>query len=215
MLYLLRSLPPLALLIAAGAISPAHAASTTIADPWFKDVESATPATRPQADSALQSDIVRDRWYLDIDPASVHQRYIDATNRGDVAGAVALFAEDAVYQGGSCQPNPCVGQMAIQGDIDGNVASHVHVTRISAQVDGDTLTWRSEVVADGVRAAGVDRIVTLGTTQVRDSTIVKHLFRFDVSDPQTAAYAAFLATGQPQPAAASPNATTSNKEMRP
>jgi hypothetical protein len=213
MLQLLRSLPQLVLLVAVGAVSPAHAAPMIIADPWFKDSQSTDTTVAPPADSTLQSEIVRDRWYLDIDPASVHQRYIDATNRGDVAAAVALFAQDAVYQGGSCQPDPCVGQVAIQGDIAGNVASHVHVTRISALVDGDTLTWRSEVVADGVRAAGVDRIVTLGTTQVRDSTIVKHQFRFDVSDPQTAVYAAFLAAGQPQPAA-SPTATTTNKEMR-
>ena len=215
MLHLRRSIAPLVLLVAVGAVSPAHAAPMIIADPWFKDSQSTDTTAAPPADSALQSEIVRDRWYLDIDPASVHQRYIDATNRGDVAGAVALFAEDAVYQGGSCQPDPCIGQIAIQGDIAGNVASHVHVTRISAQVDGDTLTWRSEVAADGVRAAGVDRIVTLGTTQVRDSTIVKHQFHFDMSDPQTAAYAAFLATGQPQLAADSPNATTNNTDIRP
>ena len=104
----------------------------------------------------------------------------------------------------AASPNPCIGQAAIQGDIAGNVASHVHVTRISAQVDGDTLTWRSEVVADGVRAAGVDRIVTLGTTQVRDSTIVKHQFHFDMSDPQTAVYAAFLVAAQTQPAPDAP-----------
>jgi hypothetical protein len=204
MLQLLRSLPPLILLVAFGAVSPAHAAPTMLADPWFKDGENADTAARPPADADLQPEIVRDRWYLDIDPASVHQRYVDATNRGDVAGAVALFAQDAVYQGGSCQPNPCVGQIAIQGDIAGNVASHVHVTRISAQVDADMLTWRSEVVADGVRAAGVDRIVTRGTTQVRDSTIVKHQFRFDMSDPQTAVYAAFLVAHQPQPAPDAP-----------
>jgi hypothetical protein len=90
-----------------------------------------------------------------------------------------------------------------QGSFD--VASHVHVTRISAQVDGDTLTWRSEVVADGVRAAGVDRIVTLGTTQVRASTIVKHQFRFDMSDPQTAMYAAFVGAGQPKPVPDAPS----------
>jgi hypothetical protein len=209
MLHLRRSIAPLVLLVAVGAVSPAHAAPTIIADPWFKDSQSTDTTAAPPADSALQSEIVRDRWYLDTDPASVHQRYIDATNRGDVAAAVALFAQDAVYQGGSCQPDPCLGQVAIQGDIAGNVASHVHVTRISAQVDGDTLTWRSEVVADGVHAAGVDRIVTLGTTQVRDSTIVKHQFRFDLSDPQTAVYAAFLAAGQPQLAG------TTNKDMRP
>jgi SnoaL-like domain len=145
-----------------------------------------------------------DRWYLDLDPAAVHQRYIDATNRGDVAGAVALFAQDAVYQGGSCQPDPCVGQAGIQGDNAGNVASHVRVTRLSAQVDGDTLTWRSEVVADGVRAAGVERIITLGTTQVRAATIVKHHFRFDISDPQTAVYADFLGARQGDPAPDAP-----------
>src|SRR6266571_4406051 len=115
MLQLLRSLPPLVLLVAVGAVSPAHAAPLIIANPWFKNSQSADTTVAPPADSTLQSEIVRDRWYLDIDPASVHQRYIDATNRGDVATAVALFAQDAVYQGGSCQPDPCIGQLAIRG----------------------------------------------------------------------------------------------------
>src|SRR5437016_5885506 len=106
MLQLLRSLPPLVLLVAVGAVSPAHAAPMIIADPWFKDGQSADTTVAPAADSTLQSEIVRDRWYLDIDLASVHQRYIDATNRGDVTAAVALFAQDAVYQGGQLPARP-------------------------------------------------------------------------------------------------------------
>jgi ketosteroid isomerase-like protein len=201
MSHLPRFLPALVFIAAvAGPLSPAHAAPTVIADPWSRDGDNTAGTSGSAADLPRPVDIVGDRWYLAVDPAAVHQRYLDATNRGDVAAAVAMFAQDAVYQGGSCQPNPCVGQVAIQGDIAGNVASHVSVTRLSAQVDGDTLTWRSEVAADGVRAAGVERIITLGTTQVRAATIVNHHFRFDTSDAQTAVYAAFLVARQPQPA---------------
>jgi len=63
-------------------------------------------------------------------------------------------------------------------------------------------------VADGVHAAGVERIITLGTTQVRAATIVNHHFRFDTSDPQTAVYAAFLVAHQPQPALDAPSPGT-------
>jgi SnoaL-like domain len=205
MSHLPRFLPALVFLATVGAATHAHAAPSIIADPWYTDGDNAAGTSGSAADSPPPADIVGDRWYLDLDPAAVHQRYLDATNRGDVDAAVALFAQDAVYQGGSCQPAPCVGQVAIQGDIAGNVASHVHVTRLSAQSDGDTLTWRSEVVSDGVRAAGVERIITLGATQVRAATIVNHHFRFDTSDPQTAVYAAFLVTRQgPAPDAPAP-----------
>jgi ketosteroid isomerase-like protein len=197
---LLRVLPTFAMLVTVASL-----ASAVSADPWYKDGDNATSTSGSAADSPPPADIVGDRWYLDVDPAAVHQRYLDATNRGDVAAAVALFSQDAVYLGGSCQPDPCVGHAAIQGDIAGNVASHVRVTRLSSEIDGDTLTWRSEVVADGVRAAGVERIITLGTTQVRAATIVNHHFRFDTSDPQTAVYAAFLVTRQgPAPDAPAP-----------
>jgi hypothetical protein len=198
-------IPALVILATVVGAGPAYAALTVIADPWYRDGDNATSMSGSAPESPPPAGSVEDRWYLDLDPASVHQRYLDATNRGDVGGAVAMFAQDAVYQGGSCQPSPCVGQVAIQGDIAGNVASHVRVTRLSAQSDGDTLTWRSEVVSDGVRAAGVERIITLGETQVRAATIVNHHFRFDTSDPQTAVYAAFLVTRQgPAPDAPAP-----------
>jgi hypothetical protein len=152
---------------------------------------------------------VQTAWYvhalqtspaLAVDPSAIHQQYVDATNSGDVARAVAQFASDAIYAGGSCQPTPCIGQTGIEREIAGNVASHVHITRLSAEPDGDTVTWRSEVSTDGIRAAGIERIVTTGTTRVRDGLIVEHEFGFDMADPQTAAYAAFLRAQHAQPA---------------
>lgn len=46
-------------------------------------------------------------------PADVHDRYLDAINRGDAAAAAAAFSPNATYQGGGCQPDPCVGLTAI------------------------------------------------------------------------------------------------------
>ena len=41
------------------------------------------------------------------DPATLFAQFVDARNRGDVAGAVALFADDVIYRGGAC--TPCIG----------------------------------------------------------------------------------------------------------
>src|SRR5438132_2769848 len=124
-------LPGLALLVASVATSTAFARSMPVADQWYGQ-EHAVPPVGLAVDTTPGASPVRDQWYLDtapatppaaaldqirLDPAAVHQRYLDAANRGDIAGAVVVFAEDATYRGGSCQPDPCVGRVAIQQDL--------------------------------------------------------------------------------------------------
>ena len=48
------------------------------------------------------------------DPVAVQQQLLDALARGDVAGALALFTEDAVIDApsGLCAAAPCVGRSA-------------------------------------------------------------------------------------------------------
>ena len=47
------------------------------------------------------------------DPVAVFRQAIDARNRGDIVAMMALFADDAVREDGSCQP-PCVGLAAVR-----------------------------------------------------------------------------------------------------
>ncbi len=70
---LARFLPALLFLATLGAVSPAHAAPTVIADPWYRDGDNAASTSGSAADSPAPADIVEDRWYLDL-PAAVHQR---------------------------------------------------------------------------------------------------------------------------------------------
>src|SRR5260370_16491480 len=122
MSHLPRFLPALVFLATVGAATPAHAAPSVIADPWYRDGDNAAGTSGSAADSPPPADIVGDRWYLDLDPAAVHQRYLDATNRGDVGAAVALFAQDAGYQAGTCHPTPSLPPVPIPGDLPANVS---------------------------------------------------------------------------------------------
>ncbi len=135
------------------------------------------------------------------DPAAVVQRYRDALNRGDVAGAVALLTDDVIRQDdGGCAQVPCVGGAAVQKAFERVVAVNVRTTPVSTQVSGNTVTFRGEVRSDNTRAAGVERFIYVGTYEVRGDKIAAFRIRADESDPQTATYRAFIrARGPSQP----------------
>jgi hypothetical protein len=138
------------------------------------------------------------------DPFSVLQRFLDARNAGDVAGAMALVADDIYQVGGpACTlAQPCVGRDAVQRDIvEHYIPGHAHVTIVgSPQVSGSEVKVRVETTSDLARAAGVDRWVLNLTAEVRDGKIVRSVGLLDPSDPQTATFLAFQrAHGTPVP----------------
>lgn len=135
-------------------------------------------------------------------PMEVYQKYLDAYRRGDVAGIVALFAEDAVFVGGGgCRPTPCVGQTAIRTAYERQLTGRYQLSLLDAQMDGETIRWRAALQNEATHAAGVARIITTGTTEVRDGKIDALRALPDPSDPETAAFIAWQAReAAPMPA---------------
>src|ERR1041385_3744631 len=90
------------------------------------------------------------------DPVAVFCQAIDARNRGDIVAMMALFADDAVREDGSCQP-PCVGLAAVRASFQKNIDEHFQSKLISAEGSGDTVTARAEISSDAFRARGIEK----------------------------------------------------------
>lgn len=150
---------------------------------------------------------VVDQWFREplTTPLDVQQRYLDALDRGDVAGALAAFSPDAVYHGGNCQPSPCVGPAAIEQAIVRSVADDTHLTIHSAQVEGNHLTWSGELTSGDVRASGFDHLAAMGSMLADGDAIVDYRVWLDNADTLTALYVQELesvyrrAPGAPEP----------------
>jgi ketosteroid isomerase-like protein len=106
------------------------------------------------------------------DSVAVFRQAIDARNRGDITAMMALFADDAVREDGSCQP-PCVGQAAVKKSFQTNIDEHFHANVTSAQGAGDTVTAAAEITSDAFRAQGIDKRMTSYTVQLRGGKIVR------------------------------------------
>ncbi|HEX5504918.1 MAG TPA: nuclear transport factor 2 family protein [Thermomicrobiales bacterium] len=143
------------------------------------------------------------------DPATVFRRFIDLRNQGDVAGALALVTDDTRFSGGPrcTAASPCVGKAAVGASLqDFSTRSHAQATIASGpQVSGTTVRARLEVRDDATRAAGVDRIVTDVTVEMRAGLIANWLSVEDASDPQTARFLAYVRQQQGQSAPGLPN----------
>jgi ketosteroid isomerase-like protein len=110
--------------------------------------------------------------FAQSDPVSVFRQAIDARNRGDIIAMMALFADDAVREDGSCQP-PCVGLAAVRASFQKNIDEHFQAKLTSAEGSGDTVTARAEISSDAFRARGIDKRMTSYTVKLRDGKIVR------------------------------------------
>src|ERR1041385_6172641 len=106
------------------------------------------------------------------DPVAVFRQAIDARNRGDIAAMMALFADDAVREDGSCQP-PCVGLAAVRASFQKNIDEHFQAKVTSAEGSGDTVTARAEISSDAFRAQGIEKRTTSYTVKLRDGKIAR------------------------------------------
>jgi hypothetical protein len=78
---------------------------------------------------------------------AVQQQVFDALARGDVGDALALFTDDAVIdaESGLCWKTPCVGNAAIQKDLERLVSDKSHrITPLNTYVSGNVLVTRLE-----------------------------------------------------------------------
>jgi LPXTG-motif cell wall-anchored protein len=139
--------------------------------------------------------------HAQTDPVAVFRQAVEARNRGDLAGIMAVFADDAVRQDGTCTP-PCVGTAAIRRSFEQNIEERHQATVLAAQAAGNTVTARAELRNDRFRSLGAERVITLFTVELRDGKIVRWTSTLDGSDAQTAAYqAALRAQASPTPTA--------------
>jgi ketosteroid isomerase-like protein len=125
------------------------------------------------------------------DPAALMAKAVDAINREDAAGALALFADDAVFDvpGGLCAAAPCVGKATIQKELESRVADKQHATILKTYVSGNVVTLRFELRSDTVKKAGVERIIGWVITEMKGDKIAYTRGGIpDRSDPQTARF---------------------------
>ena len=126
------------------------------------------------------------------DPAALLTKLAEAIARGDAAGALALYADDAVFDVPErlCAAAPCVGKATIQKELESRVADKFHFTILKTYVSGNVVTGRFEFRSDTIKKAGVERIIGWGIFEVKGDKIV-HLRGGipDRSDSQTARFA--------------------------
>jgi limonene-1,2-epoxide hydrolase len=134
------------------------------------------------------------------DPEALVKKYVEALHRGDVAGALALLADDAVYDvpGGLCAAAPCVGKATIQQELESRVADKFHFTMLKTYVSGNVVTGRFELRSDTVKKAGVERIIGWGIFEVKGEKIAYLRGAIpDRSDAETARFAEWQRTQPP------------------
>jgi ketosteroid isomerase-like protein len=126
------------------------------------------------------------------DPVAVQQQLLDALSRGDVAAALALFTDDAVIdaESGRCATAPCVGNAAIQKDLERYVVDKSRrVTPVGTYVSGNVLVTRFEARSATIQKAGVERIILWGIREMRGDKIASYRCCMpERTDPQTARF---------------------------
>ena len=132
------------------------------------------------------------------DPQALVQQQFATLARGDVAGALALYTEDAVVDGvGLCVAAPCVGKAAIQKELENRIAHHVHATVLNAYVSGNVVTTRYAVHSDATQQAGVDRIIGWEIVELKAGKIGSARGPvWERTDAQTARYLEWQRTQQ-------------------
>jgi hypothetical protein len=127
--------------------------------------------------------------WAERDAAVVYQEHIDAANRGDAAAAAAVFTADGVLIISGCPATGCVGA-AIQARIQANINGHLQGKIVSIQRNNNIITTVEEWRGDPMRAAGVERAVFKKTLTFTGDKISRGVVELDLSDPQTARFAA-------------------------
>lgn len=184
---LLSALPAaLAVLLAAcGGASPAAnspVASITSSSAAAPVPAAAGAATKPSDAASPQTA---------TGPAALALAWGEAINRGDVAGAAGLFAENAVFV--SMAPcyltSPCTGSAAIAKRAQAELDSGNKQMAIGAPiVAGNIVQLRKELRNPAITRAGLQRVIALTTVTVQRDKIVSWLNWQDLRDEQTLRY---------------------------
>ena len=122
------------------------------------------------------------------------QQQSDAQNRGDVAGVMATYAEDASVRGGFlCTPAPCVGKAAIQAEVERRIAQKAQIEVLSLRESSGTATGVLQVTEAGFASCGVQRILVNFTFVVKNDKMSTWTSAPDPNDAQSARYLVCIA----------------------
>jgi len=133
------------------------------------------------------------------DRAAVVTAYLSAVNNGDVDGAAALFAGNAVFITANCSPaTPCTDAASIHQQLTSDAAGHICRVLRSLTVSGAVVTGQLEIRNDVLRSRGIDYDLSDFIALVPTSQITFYAAVDDVADPRNALNVA-IRTGPAQP----------------
>lgn len=134
--------------------------------------------------------------YAQSTPDEVFNRYVQQVNAGDMAAVRDLIADqvarsDFVGCTDDMNNKECLGFY-----IDTTVVSqHGRIHVLHSERHGDEVRATLELRTDGMRRAGVERVVGTDVVRVREGRIVSFHFVPAFGDDQTATFFAMLGIG--------------------
>jgi hypothetical protein len=141
-----------------------------------------------------------------VDPAALAQQDVAAESRGDVAGALALYSDDAIVAYGGLCWTPCAGKAAVQKEIERRVEAKNHAKIIGKYVSGNVAVVKTEVRVGTVDKSGaehpaewspgVERIIVWNIYEVTGGKIAVVTLVGQRTDPQTARFIEWLKSWQ-------------------
>ena len=120
-----------------------------------------------------------------VNPLSLAERELADENRGDVAGALALYADDALVQYGGLCWEPCVGKAAIQKELERRVAAKNVWKVVGSYVSGNVAVVQTELKIGFIEYTGVDHVVVWCIYEVVGDKIATVRLVGQLTDPGT------------------------------
>ena len=135
------------------------------------------------------------------DPAALTQRLLEAISRQALAEAANLVSDDVLYTA----PGPCAagcrGKVTAGAEVGRLVNDATRFANPTTSVNGGTVTGRAEMSSNGIRGAGVNRILVGYRVDTANSLVTTVTLTPDTTDAETARYVNATAA-QPTPGAA-------------
>ena len=147
------------------------------------------------------------------DPAAVVAAYAAAVNAGDLAGILALYADDAVHVAlptADGSAGVCVGKAQFGMWYDQAVADahRVEVVDGTLAVDGDRATFAVRIASDPWRALGIEALEANAEAVVVDGRITTHVEMLTPGSVRRLLSARGTLPAPPAPAAPAPDERT-------
>jgi hypothetical protein len=121
--------------------------------------------------------------------------HLDALNRGDVAAAMAYYADDA-ESGGTASCTPACKKAGIEADVRKGLAIKPTFKVVSLRETQTGMGYgNAEVRSEAFRMCGVNRAVLNFMTILVGEKIYRETVDFDLRDAETAKLAACMAAG--------------------